>query len=190
MRIALLTLLVACSFERRVSGVADAEPVPEPDAAIDAPDARPLAACPAPPSGCTLLTAACLPATSCYFRCTTNRNWEDARVRCVDDGLGCLVTLDDAAENSCLATTVDAADEHYWIGYRQIDNSNEPAGGWAWTCGSSQFTPSPPWGLPPPANEPNDNGNNEDCALVLNNAGHWNDAGCGDGNDYICEFAR
>jgi hypothetical protein len=138
------------------------------------------------------MTTSCLPVTSCYYRCTTNRNWEDARVRCVDDGLGCLVTLDDANENSCIATALNPAllENRYWIGYRQTNNTVEPGGNWAYTCGTSTYTPSPPWGLPPPVNEPNDFGGNEDCAMVVNNAGHWNDAGCGDGLDYVCEFPR
>jgi Lectin C-type domain len=193
-RFALITLLFACSFEQRVetgAGSEDADPTSEPAVTEDAaPDDRALAACPTPPAGCTLLTAACLPATSCYFQCTTNRNWEDARVRCVDDGLGCLVTLDSAEENVCLASTLSAAQNRYWIGYRQTNGSVEPGGNWAWTCAPSTFTPSPPWGLPGMFNEPNDFGGNEDCALVVNNPGHWNDAGCGDGNDYVCEFPR
>jgi Lectin C-type domain len=192
-RYALITVLFACSFERRVEpGAQGEDAASEPDAAVDAPDAPALAACPTPPAGCQLLTAACLPQTSCYFRCTTNRNWEDARVRCVDDKLGCLVTLDTEVENACLAMTLDAATQanRYWIGYRQTNGSVEPRGNWAWTCAPSTFTPSPPWGLPGAINEPNDFGGNEDCALVVNNAGHWNDAGCGDGNDYVCEFPR
>ncbi|HET9484252.1 MAG TPA: C-type lectin domain-containing protein [Xanthomonadales bacterium] len=164
------------------------------DAAIDAPDSRMLAECPVPPTNCSRIISACLPETSCYYRCTTNRDWDDAKVRCEQDGMGCLVTLNDANENSCLALTLDASmsTNRYWIGYRQTDTSNEPLAGWTWPCAGavSSFTPSPPWGLPPPVNEPNDNNGNEDCAMVVNNFGHWNDAACSDQIDYVCEFPR
>jgi hypothetical protein len=183
------------SLEANMPHDADGDGAVDPDGAmmmIDAPDARTLAACPPAPAGCTLMTDACLPVESCYFRCITNRNREDARVRCMADGLGCLVTLNDATENSCIAAALmpSTASNRYWIGFVQTNNQQEPAGGWTWTCGPSSFTPSPPWGLPPPANEPNDSGGNEDCALVVNNAGHWIDADCDDALDYVCEFPR
>jgi hypothetical protein len=187
-----LVVLAGCSFSTKIDTQAqpDDATTSEPDATVI--DARTLAACPTAAANCQLLTSSCLPVESCYYRCTTNRNWEDARVRCQADGMGCLVTLDSAAENTCIATTLNAVDfnNHYWIGYRQTHTTVEPAGNWAWVCGTSTFTPSPPWGLPPPVNEPNDNAGNEDCAMVLNNFGHWNDAGCGDGLDYVCEFPR
>jgi hypothetical protein len=193
--------LVGCNFSTPVSmsdepqddgGGKDASVDALDDGSIAMPDGPPLAACPNPPAGCTRMTAACLPMTSCYYQCTTNRNREDARVRCEQDGLGCLVTINDAAENSCLATTLDPnnAANRYWIGFVQTNNTVEPAGGWTWTCPSSTFTPSPPWGLPPPANEPNDTNGNEDCAFVINNNGHWIDAACSDQLDYVCEFPR
>ena len=196
MRALVWICLAGCKFSTQVSMSEE----PTDDAATDdaafvpdvMPDSRPLAACPSAPAGCTQLTAACLPTTSCYYRCTTNRNREDARVRCEQDGLGCLVTIDDATENTCLATTLDPSTiaNRYWIGYVQTDNTVEPAAGWTWTCPSSTFTPSPPWGLPPPVNEPNDTNGNEDCAFVINNNGHWNDAACSDQLDYVCEFPR
>jgi hypothetical protein len=195
-RVVLVLGLIGCSFSARTNGsepIKDAsDGAPDDLIIIDAPDARVLADCPTPAANCTLLANTCLPQTSCYYRCTTNRNWEDARVRCHDDGMGCLVTLDDATENSCLSAALhpDTPSNRYWIGFTQTVTTVEPAGGWTWTCGTSTFTPSPPWGLPPPDNEPNDLGGNEDCAAVVNDAGHWIDADCDSTLDYVCEFPR
>ena len=195
-RFTVVLCLVGCGFSTRIdTGARPDDAIGNEvvtDAAIDAPDTRPLAACPAPAANCTLMTAACLPTTSCYYRCTTNRNWEDARVRCEQDGMGCLVTVNDATENTCLATTLtpSVTANRYWIGFKQTTNTVEPDQGWTWTCPASTFTPSPPWGLPPPANEPNDAGGNEDCAAVVNDFGHWIDGDCATQFDYVCEFPR
>jgi hypothetical protein len=194
-----LVVLVGCGFEAPVESTGtlrDAGPdsgeVP-PDALPDAPvDAPPdaLAACPRAPSGCTMFD--CAGSLNCYYHCTNNRTWSQAEQRCrVADQLGCLVNIDSQAENDCIAGFVTPADNFIWIGYVQTDTSDEPLEGWTWACdGTSAYTPSPPWGAPQPDSEPNDHNGNEDCSAMITDTGHWNDAQCGDTNDYVCEFPR
>jgi hypothetical protein len=69
-----------------------------------------------------------------------------------------------------------------WFGFRQNANATEPAGNWAWECGTSAYT-APGWG----GGEPNNSGGNEDCA-ALTNGGGWFDATCDDSARYLCEL--
>jgi hypothetical protein len=156
-----------------------------PDAPPDAPPDT-LAACPQAPPGC--MPFACAPSVSCYYHCggtnSDRRIWTAAKTACESAAVGCLATIDDAVENACLAARVTAFPGFLWFGYQQAVTTNEPEGGWAWTCDPSAF--AAPWG----PNEPNDNNGSEDCAAMINTGGDWNDARCSDVIDYICEFPR
>jgi hypothetical protein len=145
------------------------------DAAIDAPpDAR---VCPIAPAGCTAF--ACAGHASCYYHCANPaRVWGDAQQRCTELPMGCLVTIDDAAENACIA--VRAAGASRWIGYQQPNTNVEPGGGWGWKCGVSSYAAQ--WGN----GEPNDFTADEDCAEIYA-SGRWNDEACTATRGYICE---
>ncbi|MDX2089646.1 MAG: C-type lectin domain-containing protein [Kofleriaceae bacterium] len=149
------------------------------DAAIDAPiDAR---ACPAAPPNCDLFT--CPGSSHCYYVCGKGDTepWADGRDACADDNLGCLATIDDAAENNCITqATTPVFPNIVWMGYVQSSSGAEPAGGWAWQCGSSSYTN---WG----GSEPNNSGGNEDCA-ALNTGGTWIDGGCNTSARWVCEL--
>jgi hypothetical protein len=195
-RIAVLAMLAACGF-RSPTGSRDAmhdadDGSPRdgaPDSPPDAPPDAALVPCPRTPTGCTAF--ACAGSTSCYYVCGQVVQWSAANTRCMANNIGCLVTLDGDAENTCVATTTSPTGNPIWIGYVQTDNSVEPAAGWTWACGQSTFTPSPPWGLPPPNNEPNDSNGDEDCVQMVNDFGHWNDARCSStAPRYVCEFPR
>lgn len=192
-----LTALLAagCGFEVRSGApedsavTADSPPVGS-DAAIDAPmidaaiDAPPLAACPAAPTGCTQFT--CSP-TACHYVCNDKREWTSARDRCVSLGLGCLATIADAAENTCITTAttpVFNAQTYVWFGFVQSASGMEPAGGWGWQCGTSSYTAGN-WG----SFEPNNTGGNEDCGLMIE-GGAWIDGACSTMARYVCEFPR
>lgn len=202
MRIVVLAVLVAaCGFQVRASSTDDAAagddgagPGPGsdgamPDAAIDAMvdaaiDATPLLPCPPAPSGCTQFT--CSP-TACHYVCNDKRGWTSGRDRCVSLGLGCIATIEDSAENSCIAGATlpsFAAGTSVWFGFVQAASGTEPAGGWGWQCGSSSFVAGN-WGT----FEPNNSGGNEDCGLMIE-GGAWIDGDCSTQARYVCELSR
>lgn len=201
MRIACLAvLLAACGFQVQAHGTDDAKPASDgaggadtsaqPDAMVDAPidamidAAIPLLPCPAPPSGCTQFT--CDP-TACHYLCTDKRSWTSAQGKCTSLGLGCLATVNDSAENSCITTNTlpsFAAGTSVWLGFVQSPSGAEPAGGWGWQCGTSSYVAGN-WGT----FEPNNSGGNEDCGLMIE-GGAWIDGDCATQARYVCEFPR
>jgi len=64
----------------------------------------------------------------------------------------------------------------YWIGFNDLATE----GVFAWVAGSSTYTS---WA----SGEPNDAGNNEDCAEVNRDSGLWNDKECSDIRSFVCE---
>jgi hypothetical protein len=148
------------------------------DASIDAPlDAR---VCPPAPPNCDLFT--CAGSSHCYYVCGRDDRepWADGRDACVDNNLGCLATVDDAAENQCIAqATSPSLTNFVWMGYVQSNSGSEPSGSWGWQCGASSYVG---WA----GGEPNNFGN-EDCG-ALSNSGRWIDAGCGTSARWVCEL--
>ena len=81
---------------------------------------------------------------------------------------GHLATLTTLEENNWVWTNVGS--ESYWIGAYQADNSDEPAGGWAWITGEDWAFEN--WG----PGEPNDYQGLEDWAEFMQyEQGLWND---------------
>jgi hypothetical protein len=196
MRVAVTVLVLAsCDFSGPAAapqGTSDADvdrdatvidtPVTTLDAPLDSPE---LAPCPAPAAGCTLFE--CAGTSNCFYACSTPRNHTDAAVRCEQDGMGCLATISNATENTCVAQSIQPPPIFpalITIGYEQAPNGSEPDGGWAWRCGSSAFV-APNWG----DFEPTNTGGNEDCA-GMNEGGAWIDVDCGVQFRYICELPR
>ena len=69
------------------------------------------------------------------------------------------------------------------FGFSQAQpSSDEPAGGWAWSCGSSSYL-GPGWNN----GEPNDQGGGEDCGYLTTNGG-WYDGNCNSSVRYVCEY--
>ena len=158
-----------------VAGAAiDAQADAPVDAAIDA------RVCPIAPRGCTGFT--CAGSASCYYVCE-KEGWQPARGRCGSDGLGCLATINDAAENLCIhAATAPQFPDLVWFGWRQAANATEPGGGWGWECGTSTFVAGN-WGQ----FEPNDLGGHEDCGAMGAGAA-WIDGTCSTPLRYVCEL--
>ena len=178
----------------------DAPPVVDDDARLeDAPlvDARPIdgppdatpdaRVCPTAPTGCTAFTCG---TASCYYVCSgTKRSWANANTACgaITQGANtaCLATINNQGEQNCIVTAtipMFANNNYVWFGFRQDANATEPAGNWAWECGSSTYT-APNWGI----GEPNNTGGNEDCA-ALTDGGGWFDATCSGQARYVCEL--
>jgi hypothetical protein len=178
-------LLLACSFEHGMlppPPSSDAPPMP--DAPVDAKpaDAR---VCPPPPnSTCRLFT--CPGSNSCYYECgiTAKQSWTGARGSCPNANLGCIVTINDQAEQNCItAETVPSFPSSLvWFGWKQDPAAMEPDQGWGWECPPSSYV-SPAWG----SFEPNNTGGNEDCG-ALTDGGGWIDADCSGSARFVCEL--
>lgn len=152
-------------------------------------DARPLDAklpadarvCPAAPAGCVAF--ACTASSSCYYDCLGKQAWPNAASSCVSKGLGCIATIDDQAEQTCITTaTVPMFPDIVWFGWKQAPGSPEPAGGWGWQCGTSAYV-APNWGV----GEPNNQGGHEDCGAMTGGGG-WIDGDCSTQARYVCEI--
>lgn len=203
LRLAPLALLAGCSFVHGNLPIPldDASPVlPDapvvdppivdapidapPDASIDAPpDASLTVGCPPAPTGCSLFGCAGSP-DSCYYYCASSRSFSAATNACQGIGQnGCLVTLNDELEDSCVRLNAGAGGLIY-IGLVQDFFGAEPAGGWGWSCGTSTYGPN--WA----GNEPNNSGfGGEDCG-AMNTSGGWVDVGCGETFRFVCELPR
>jgi len=153
------------------------------DTVSDMADAR---RCPPAPAGCVGFQ--CSSSSSCYYACGTStmgkQNFAGAKVACSTGGLGCAMTIDDQAENDCIAqfTMPVFPNALVWIGYEQAPASVEPAGGWQWVCRTSNYV-EPSWG----GFEPNDSNASEDCATMIA-GGHWVDVDCAGTARYVCEL--
>jgi len=158
---------------------------------IDAPPDSPPAdarMCPAAPSGCSSFS--CPGSSSCYYQCGTSTtgklNYNAAVSACSSQSLGCVVTINDAAENACIHDTTLPMfpSAMIWLGYKQANGAAEPAGGWSWQCGTSGFLAGN-WG--DPLGEPNNTNNDEDCTTMIA-GGAWIDASCSGTARYVCEL--
>lgn len=197
--LASVALLGGCSFvhgslplpqDDAAPGQPDAPVVDAPivDAPIDAPpdappDASLIVGCPPAPTGCSLFGCAGSP-DSCYYYCPGDASFSGATAACQNIGQnGCLVTLNDADEDSCVRQNAGAGGLIY-IGLVQSSNGSEPANGWGWSCGTSSYGPN--W----TGSEPNNSGfGGEDCG-AMNTAGGWVDVGCGETFRFVCEVPR
>ena len=175
-----LMLLVGCQT------MLDLEPPHRlaPDAAIetvapdagDSRDASDVRACPPAPAGCE--TFRCAGSGSCYYSCSGTGDWNVAQSYCTQ--VGCLATIETQEEQDCItAATSPTNASPVWIGSSQSDLQAEPANGWTWVCGASNYSN---WA----SYEPNDLYGNQDCA-VLTSGGHWNDIACTYERRFVCE---
>ncbi|HEY5926870.1 MAG TPA: C-type lectin domain-containing protein [Kofleriaceae bacterium] len=153
--------------------------VAPPDVMVDA------KVCPPAPSGCALFK--CNASTSCYYLCGTSTSgqvgWATARNACANNGMGCIVTINNQTEQDCIAQRSQPVfPDNVWFGLRQSSSGSEPGGGWGWECGTSSYA-TPAWGT----SEPNNQGGNEDCG-ILSTGGGWNDGDCDTESRFVCEL--
>lgn len=111
---------------------------------------------------------------TCYLVHLDAAPWDVARLTCSDND-GWLAAVDDEDENGILTAMTGGPDT--WIGYSDIDDE----GNFSWIEGSSTFEA---WN----AGEPNNAGDNEDCAAIRVPNGNWNDLPCDVDRAFICEM--
>jgi C-type mannose receptor len=116
-----------------------------------------------------------------YCAYDTPVSWGEARRSCeaISGRLVSFSSQDNAnAINAALGPAIDISAEAYWIGLTEPDQEE---GTWKWSDGSrASYTH---WNK----GEPNDDGENEDCAEWKIGTGSWNDAPCWDARRYICQ---
>jgi Lectin C-type domain len=146
-------------------------------------------ACNSMPAGTTGCSGFVLPddPNHGYMLCTGTRDYEQAGAACAAQNMR-LAWLETAAENGAVSKKVaalsndaevtfgatDAAkeDEWYWDGGVQFWESGQPVDGLfnAWTDGT-----------------PNDENQNEDCAVLMSATARWGDRSCDAKHSYLCE---
>jgi len=134
------------------------------------------------------------------YRLGPGASWAGARAACAASG-GDLIIIESAAENAVAAAICDA---HTWIGANDLVTE----GAWAWHDGTELGTCS---GSAPSSctwissvfqawdnDSPNNSGDNEDCAVILQHGlsgwidadGSWDDRYCESVFPYLCESAQ
>jgi hypothetical protein len=110
-----------------------------------------------------------------YLFCESVRTWGQAREDCGQGTRGFdLVRLDSDPERTWVTETAADVDGErwWWIGLRQTDKYNEPAGSWHWV--DDQQMNHPFWA----EGQPDNQGGGEDCAHLYPDSGRWNDLEC------------
>ncbi|XP_033624617.1 macrophage mannose receptor 1-like [Asterias rubens] len=107
-------------------------------------------------------------------------SWKDARDECKKTPGTELATIHSQQVQALLTTFLVSYDFPLWIGLSDITNNQQ----FKWVDGTVVDYTN--WG----SGEPNEANGEEDCVEMLydwNNAGRWNDVGCGTLNGYICQ---
>uniref|UniRef100_A0A8U8BIN5 Uncharacterized protein n=1 Tax=Geospiza parvula TaxID=87175 RepID=A0A8U8BIN5_GEOPR len=112
---------------------------------------------------------------NCYYFSLARLSWERARERCRERRAD-LVVVGSFAEQQFLMSR--ARNERFWIGL--TDRNSE--GNWEWVDGTDYKSSFTFW----QEGEPNDSGNNEDCAHLWI-SGKWNDVHCTFECFFVCE---
>ncbi|MAA79749.1 MAG: hypothetical protein CL916_10860, partial [Deltaproteobacteria bacterium] len=132
-----------------------------------------------------------------YLYCETEVTWSTARNQCEDNGYE-MASIRSEAENDAVW---DMIDDDAWIGYRDVDSDS----GWCneylryeWTDGYSGYYDfedyCSPWtdhfstaGYNDWASgQPNNHGEDQDCAIMKYSLGKWYDEECSDTVYYLC----
>jgi len=144
------------------------------DAGSDAPTDASASACPAAPHGCTAFQ--CATGSSCYYVCDA-KTYSAAQAQCSAHSIGCVATIDDLAEDDCIAANVvPTVTDAVWIGYVESGSSQS----WGWTCSDgSTFTD---WGLLQPSLLVNE------TAAAMVNGGVWVNADPTTSLRYVCKL--
>ncbi|KAJ6652988.1 hypothetical protein lerEdw1_010257 [Lerista edwardsae] len=111
----------------------------------------------------------------CYYFSVEMATWHTASAHCEDKNAHLVVIHDEAEQNFIQSQTRNGI---YWIGLNDLAGE----GKWTWVDGTEYKNSFKKW----KKGEPNDMGNEEDCARIQY-AGEWNDETCNTGSLYVCE---
>jgi YHS domain-containing protein len=120
-----------------------------------------------------------------YWFCRNDRTWQDARTRCEHVGAE-LARIDDQAENDFVRGELVA---DAFVGANDLDAEGQ----WRWSDDGAQLWSGGPTGSPVGGlysrwlfGQPNDF-LGEDCAVIDDFTGKWEDQKCHLPRDYVCE---
>uniref|UniRef100_A0A8C3JUZ6 C-type lectin domain-containing protein n=1 Tax=Calidris pygmaea TaxID=425635 RepID=A0A8C3JUZ6_9CHAR len=111
----------------------------------------------------------------CYYFSLTRMSWHKAKVQCEEMHSQLAVIDSYAKQNFVMFRT---RNERFWIGLTDENSEGE----WEWIDGTDYKTTFTFW----KEGEPNNSGNNEDCAHLWV-SGQWNDVYCTYECYYVCE---
>ncbi|XP_060552956.1 versican core protein-like isoform X2 [Ruditapes philippinarum] len=111
---------------------------------------------------------------SCYFVDQTQRNWDDGKRYCVENG-AFLADIKTQEEHLFIAKNVLNV-YWMWIGGNDLDNE----GDWRWLDGTQVGNWTNSWGPDQP------NGGTENCLAIFNKM--WHDFGCAHPLGTLCKF--
>uniref|UniRef100_A0A8C0JBE1 C-type lectin domain-containing protein n=1 Tax=Chelonoidis abingdonii TaxID=106734 RepID=A0A8C0JBE1_CHEAB len=111
----------------------------------------------------------------CYYFSLRETSWQRAKVLCEEVHSRLAIINSHAQQNFIMYRT---RNQRFWIGLSDKNSEGE----WKWIDGSNSTTGFTYW----KEGEPNNSGQNEDCAHVWT-YGEWNDVDCTYKCYYICE---
>ncbi|XP_039369797.1 F-box/LRR-repeat protein 12 isoform X3 [Mauremys reevesii] len=111
----------------------------------------------------------------CYYFSLRETSWQGAKVLCEEEHSRLAIVNSRAQQNFIMYRT---RNQRFWIGLSDENSEGE----WKWIDGSDSTTGFTYW----KEGEPNNSGQNEDCAHVWT-YGEWNDVHCTYECYYICE---
>merc|ERR1719419_527306 len=112
----------------------------------------------------------------CYYKTPSKMTWDEANTTCL--GLGAELASVHSLEKNTYLYILCGSENSCWIGFNDVAVEQE----WVWSDGSNvEFTN---W----EKNEPNNQGNHEDYAVIEGKTSQWNDYGPAWKNAYaICQ---
>jgi hypothetical protein len=125
-----------------------------------------------------------------YMLCSATKDYEHAAAACAAQNMR-LAWLESAAENSAISKKVAALSNDAEVTFGATDAVEE--GEWCWDDGA-QFWAGNETGQPVDGSfnawldgTPNDENQNEDCAVLLSASAAWGDRSCDAKYAYLCE---
>ena len=125
-----------------------------------------------------------------YMLCTGTKAHDGAQAACAAQNMR-LAWLETAAENTAVAKKVAALSKDAEVSFGASDAKHE--GAWSWDAGV-QFWSGDESGRPVAGlfnawidGTPNDENNDEDCAVLLSASAGWGDRSCSAKYSYLCE---
>ena len=125
-----------------------------------------------------------------YMLCTGTKAHDGAQAACAAQNMR-LAWLETAAENTAIANKVAALSKDAEVSFGATDAERE--GAWLWDAGV-QFWNGDESGKPVAGlfnawidGAPNDENNDEDCAVLLSSSAGWGDRSCSVKYSYLCE---
>ena len=109
-------------------------------------------------------------------------SWKDSRNYCLRKG-GDLVSILNSSEVEFIYNQTSVrGNSRFWIGLYRNKTAGDTKKGWIWSDGND-FKTYQQWDK----RQPDNKGNNENCAEILRRSRFWNDNDCSGESNSICK---